>query len=63
MTYKTLRYKMIMTAPVSLSAIKMLGDMLTEKEKELTESMFSTEADLEALNELWLHYQNLLAKS
>lgn len=54
---------MIMTAPVSLSAIKMLGDMLTEKEKELTESMFSTEADLEALNELWLHYQNLLAKS
>ena len=51
---------LIMTE-LSINGIKLLGDILTEKEKELTESMFSTEADFEALNELWLHYQNLLA--
>ena len=46
---------------LSIDSIRLLGDLLTEKEKELTESMFSDQRDIEALNELWLHYQNLLA--
>ena len=48
----------------SLSAIKMLGDLLTEQEERINDADPSTdeqlELDLEALNELWELYQSLL---
>ena len=42
----------------TLNAISLLGDMLEEKEAEL--STLNDEAKLEALNELWELYQSLL---
>ena len=55
---------LIMTAPVSLSAIKMLGDMLTEKEERINDANPATdeqlELDLKAVNELWELYQSLM---
>ena len=43
---------------VSLPAIKLLGDLLEEKETELSNNM--SDQELEALNELWDLYQRLL---
>ena len=42
----------------TLNAISLLGDMLEEKEADL--SILENEAKLEALNELWELYQSLL---
>ena len=48
---------------ISLSAIKMLGDMLTEQEERINDANIATdkqlELDLEAVNELWQLYQSL----
>jgi len=50
---------------VSLPAITMLGDMLTEQEERINDANLATdeqlERDLEAVNELWTLYQSLMA--
>ena len=49
---------------VSLPAIKMLGDMLTEQEERINDANPACdeqlELDLEAVNELWKLYQSLM---
>lgn len=47
-----------MTDQLSLSAISMLGDLLEEKETEL--SIHGTEDQMRHLDELWTLYQKLL---
>lgn len=51
---------------ISLSAIKMLGDMLTEQEERINDANIATddqlEADLENVDELWQLYLSLLAR-
>lgn len=48
----------------SLSAIKMLGDMLVEQEQRINDANPETDEqlqqDLEDVNELWKHYQFLM---
>ena len=52
------------TMNVSLPAIKMLGDMLTEQEERINDANPACdeqlELDLEAVNELWKLYQSLM---
>jgi hypothetical protein len=48
-----------MTDQITLPALTMLGDLLEEKETEL--SIHGTEEQLENLNELWTLYQGLLS--
>ena len=49
---------------VSLPAIKMLGDLLTDQEQRINDANSATdeqlERDLEAVNELWKLYQSLM---
>lgn len=49
---------------VSLAAIKMLGDMLTEQEERINDANPATDEqlqlDLNAVNELWELYQSLM---
>jgi len=47
-----------MTEQITLPAIVLLGDLLEEKETEL--SIHGTEEQMENLNELWSLYQSLL---
>jgi len=49
---------------ISLSAIKMFGDILTEQEERINDANPATdeqlELDLKAVNELWEVYQSLM---
>ena len=51
---------------ISLPAIKMLGDMLTEQEERINDANPATdeqlELDLKAVNELWQLYQSLMSQ-
>ena len=53
-----------MTKPVSFSAIKMLGDLLTEQEERINDANPATDdqlqLDLDAVNELWELYLSLM---
>ena len=51
-------------AELNADALRLLGDMLQDKEEQLTDAQAclyddQIDIDLRALNELWRHYQSL----